>query len=99
MKKIRSGIRATMGTLSGAETMSQSCRQSISSPMTLLGRLLLRASLGLLHFRLQHDWRGAGDAAVLANTPEVHDHQHRRHDRNADAVPDVRTKQGIGIYD
>src|SRR5690349_21651340 len=51
------------------------------------------------HFTLEHDRRRAGDAAVLANAPEVHRHKDRRHQRNADAVPYIRPQQRIRIHD
>src|ERR1039458_5959568 len=54
-----------MGTLSGTERIFQICAQSIRSPP--LGRRL--------DLRLQHHWRRAGDSAVFAHAPEVHDHE------------------------
>src|SRR5713101_777740 len=75
-----------MGTLSGAEAISHSCFQSILSAR-------------LLDFGFEHDRRRARDAAILSYAPEVDDHQHRSDDRNADAMPDVRTQKRVRIHD
>src|ERR1700752_3178937 len=139
MKKASSGMRPTMGTLSGAEPISQSCRQSISSPRTMWERppsavrsskarrflsarktlsscarrtaeggcphknLLLSRRLWpsprLVGFFGQHDGGRTRDAAIFSYAPEVHNHQHRGHDRNADAVPYVGAQQRVGIDD
>src|SRR6267143_2413946 len=75
-----------MGTLSGAETISHSCFQSILSAR-------------LLDFGFEHDRRRARDAAIFSYAPEVHDHQHRSDDWNANAMPDVRTQERVRIDD
>src|SRR5262252_3027591 len=75
-----------MGTLSGAEAMSHSCFQSILSTR-------------LLDLRFEYDRGWAGDAAIFAHTPEVHDHQHRSDNGNADAVPDIGTKESVRVHD
>src|SRR5579863_5003989 len=80
-----------IGTLSGAEMISQSCRQSMVSYRGLFPRLL---DLGF-----ENDRRRAGDAAVLTHAPEVHDHEYQRDDGNADAVPDVRAQKRVGVHD
>src|SRR5215471_2745168 len=109
MKKASSGINATMGTLSGAEQISQSCRQSIISLVCKTSSLVIpkrsgesvdpcpadgaslsccfRSSPRLVGFFRQHDRGRTRDPAVLPYAPEVHNHQHTRHDRDADAVP------------
>src|SRR3981081_1704257 len=75
-----------MGTLSGAETISHSCFQSILSAR-------------LLDFGFEHDRRRARDAAIFSYAPEVHDHQHRSNDRNSNAMPDVGTQERVRIHD
>src|SRR5437879_1046994 len=75
-----------MGTLSGAEMISHSCFQSILSAR-------------LLDFGFEHDRSRARDAAIFSYAPEVHDHQHRSDDRNANAMPDVRTQERVRIHD
>src|SRR3981081_2810932 len=75
-----------MGTLSGAETISHSCFQSILSAR-------------LLDFGFEHDRRRARDAAIFSYAPEVDNHQHRSDDWNADAMPDVRTQEIVCIHD
>src|SRR5687767_15339969 len=45
------------------------------------------------------DGRRAGDAAVLADAPEVDGHEDRGDDRDADAVPDVGAQQSVGVHD
>src|ERR1700704_17140 len=74
-----------MGTLSGAEMISHNCFQSILSAR-------------LLDFGFEHDRCRARDAAIFSYAPEVHDHQHRSDDRNADAMPDVRTQERVRIH-
>src|SRR6266478_4779859 len=54
--------------------------------------------LRLLHFGVEHHGRGAGDAAILTNAPEVEDHENGSDDGNADAVPDVGTKESVGVH-
>src|SRR5215469_12497537 len=131
MKNASSGINATMGTLSGAEQISQSCRQSIVSPRTMWGRPLsaeqslipskpltktlraafdgqpkptvptenvllsgcLRSAARLVSLFGQHDRSWTRDAAVFPYAPKVDNHQHRRHNRNADAVPYIGPQQ------
>src|SRR5437867_4741711 len=39
------------------------------------------------------------DAPVLADAPEVHRHQHRRHQRDSHAMEDVETQQGRGAHE
>src|SRR5438445_5384655 len=75
-----------MGTLSGAEAISHSCFQSILSAR-------------LLDFGFEHHRRRARDAAILPYAPEVYDHQNRSDDRNADAMPDVRTQKRVRVHD
>src|ERR1700748_1402248 len=126
-----SGIRPTIGTLSGAEQISQSCRQSIIkflTPQTLRRdvacyvssrdehiclyqqrrckqRLYESLSGGfwpspwLIGFFCQHERGWAGDAAVFSYAPEVDDHQYTRNDRDANAVPNVRAQQRVGVHD
>src|SRR5205809_291329 len=55
--------------------------------------------LNRLHLRFEHYRRGARDPAVFSNSPKMHCHENRSHERNADAVPDIRTQQGIRIDD
>src|SRR5262245_47979243 len=39
--------------------------------------------------------QGAADAAVLADAPEVHGHEHHGHHGHRDAVQDVEPQQGL----
>src|SRR3982074_1168290 len=75
-----------MGTLSGAEMISHNCFQSI-----LAARLL--------DFGFEHDRSRARDAAIFSYAPEVDNHQNRSDDRNANAMPDVRTQERVRIHD
>src|SRR5438094_6825068 len=107
------GIRPTMGTLSGADMISQSCRQSISFSRShvataALDRRAERSSAGtstsvlsapFLYFRFQHHRRWSRDAAILTHAPEVHDHENRSHNRNPNAMPNVGAEQRVSIDD
>src|SRR5579864_1370039 len=85
---------------------AKTCRASLdgrtnasvpTQPKSLSGRF--RASAGLVGFFGEHDWGWAGDAAIFSYAPEVDDHQHAGHDRDANAVPDIGAEQGIGVDD
>src|ERR1700752_5176230 len=80
---------ATIGTLSGAEIISQSCFQSIVKRRGLFPRLL--------HFGVEDHLRWSGNSAVLSNAPEMHDHENRSDDGNADAMPNVGAQQRIRV--
>src|SRR5437660_12838187 len=84
-------MSAMIGTLSAAETISQSCRQSILIYRGLFPRLL--------DFGFERNGVRTGDATVFADPPEVHNHKDQSDDGNADAVPDVRAEQRVGVDD
>src|SRR5437588_11286184 len=81
-----SGTSATMGTLSGVETICQSCCQSILVPL-------------LVRFAGQNHLRWPGDTAVFPDSPEMHDHEDAGNDGNRDAMPDVGAQQRIRVHD
>src|SRR6185295_7070450 len=51
-----------------------------------------------LNFRFQHDRRRAGNAAILADAPEMDAHKDGSDEWNRDAVPNVGTQQSIGVH-
>src|SRR5208337_2902231 len=87
-----------MGTLSGAEQISQSCRQSINLQVVQTAPSGVPCATLRFIFRREHHRPWAGDAAILPHAPEVNDHQYGSHDRNSDAMPDVGTQQSIRVY-
>src|SRR5208337_376543 len=110
---------ATIGTLSGAETIFQSWCQSMYEPLSSRGvekstlrllnfstsrlldfstsRLLLELSFRL-NLGFQHHRGRPGDSTVFPHSPEVHAHESRSNKRNGEAMPDIGSKQGVGVH-
>src|SRR6266478_2209718 len=82
----------------GAESwrLSARCPRRRGFPTVVSNPWLL---LRLLHFGVENHGGGAGNTAILAHAPKVQDHENGSDDGNADAVPDVRAKESVGVHD
>src|SRR2546430_16462044 len=54
--------------------------------------------LGLLDLGVENYGSWSRDPAILSHAPEVHNHEDRSNDGNANAVPDVRTQERVSIH-
>src|SRR4029077_6813327 len=52
-----------------------------------------------LDLGLEHHRRGAGDAAIFSDAPEMNAHEDRGDQRDGDAMPYVRTEESVRIHD
>src|SRR2546430_16619930 len=90
---------AAIGTLSGADMMSQSCFQSIVTLHLETRGLASRLEFPLrLDLRFELHRRGTRDASVFSYPPEVHYQQNQQNRGNGDAVPDIGAQQRIRIH-
>src|SRR6266478_3599942 len=82
----------------GAESwrLSARCPRRRGFPTVVSNPWLL---LRLLYLGVEHHGCGARDATILTHAPEVQDHEDGSDDGNADAMPDVRAEERVGVHD
>src|SRR2546429_4844238 len=59
---------------------------------------LFRSFFRLLDLGVENHLSRPGYPAILSHAPEVQDHEDGSNDGNADAVPDVRAQERVGVH-